>query len=61
MDRYTVGHTVTYYSFRDEMFSVLCFCLYIFFIWGEVARGRYAGAGRLNGPGVHDSKLTENK
>ena len=26
---YTVGHTVTYYSFHDEMFSMLCFCFFI--------------------------------
>jgi hypothetical protein len=30
IEGYTVGHTVTHYSFHDEMFSLLyfCFCLY---------------------------------
>ena len=31
---YTVGHTVTYYSFHDEMFSMLCFWFCLCFIWG---------------------------
>jgi hypothetical protein len=38
---YTVGHTVTYYSFHDEMFAMVCFvvivvaCLFdsLCFIW----------------------------
>ena len=37
---YTVGHTVTHYSFHFEKFSIsvlFIFCLYVFY-WGEVAR-----------------------
>jgi hypothetical protein len=32
-----MGHTVTYYSFHDEMFSMLCFlvCFCIFIWWGR--------------------------
>ena len=29
IEGYTVGHTVTHYSFHDEMFSLFCF--YFFF------------------------------
>ena len=47
---YTVGHTVTYYSFHDEMFSMLgycwwwwlCVCVHVFYFGGEVARMKSA-------------------
>jgi hypothetical protein len=40
---YTVGHTVTYYSFHDEMFSMLCFvyfiyCLFFIIFGSEVCK-----------------------
>ena len=54
MEGYAVGHTVTLYSFHNEMFSMLpsvvvvvivCVC---FYFGGRVARskGKYGGAGR---------------
>lgn len=51
-----MGHTVTLYSFRGEMFSVLCFvdfCLCFFFRQGEVAKaeGGYEGMERSVGLG----------
>jgi hypothetical protein len=41
-----VGHTVTYYSFQDEIFPMLgycwwwwlCVCVHVFYFGGEVAR-----------------------
>lgn len=52
------GHTVTHYSFHNEMFSmpsfavVICLCVFYFGV-GEVARvkGRYEGTWRRVGLG----------
>jgi hypothetical protein len=47
-ERYTVGHTVPYYSFHDAMFSMFHFlfvCVVFFYVGVGVARskGRYEG------------------
>jgi hypothetical protein len=48
-----VGHTVTHYSFQEEIFFLflLCFCLFVF--GREVARteGKYEGIERSVGWG----------
>jgi len=59
MEGYTLGHTVTQYSFHNVIFSILCFCCYclfvcICFIGGKGvarAKGRYESLGRQAGLG----------
>lgn len=48
-----MGHTVTHYSFHDEMFPVLCLCVF-YWGWGS-CKGGYEGTG------VHDVKPTKNQ
>jgi hypothetical protein len=62
---YIVLHTVTDYSFHNEMFSMLClFSLCVFYL-GEFARAKswYEGMGRWMGSrmGAYDVKLTKNQ
>jgi hypothetical protein len=47
-EKYTVGHTVTHCSFRNGVFSMLCFVLFCFYWGGEGCRvnGGYEGRGR---------------
>jgi hypothetical protein len=42
---YTLGYLVIYYSFHNEMFSMLCVCVF----WGEVTRANV----RVWGDGQH--------
>ena len=46
---YTVGHTVTHYSFHN-----VCVCMF----WEDVAKekGRYEGVGRLVGLGCKENQ-----
>ena len=53
-----MGHTVTYDSFHDEMFSILS--VWFFFWGGEVARLRGGHEG-MGCTGIHDVKLTKNQ
>ena len=54
---------MTYYSFHDKIFSMLCFCflfffffVHVYFTWGLFARvkGSYEG---MRGTGMHGVKL----
>ena len=58
---HTVGHTVTYYSFHDEMFSMLCFWFCLCFIWGGgcKAEGQIWRDVKMNKTGGHDVKATK--
>jgi hypothetical protein len=51
---YTVGHTVTYYSFHNEMFSMLWVLFVCFLCWGG---GCKVERGYGSGTGVYDVKL----
>ena len=56
-----VVHTVTHYSFQDEMFSILCFVLYMCSLVWRICKGREQIRGEIRGAGVHDGKLTKNQ
>ena len=59
---HTMGHTVTYYSFHNEMFSMLCFdFVWLCFILMGSLQGWRGGEGEMSGTGVHDVKFTENQ
>jgi hypothetical protein len=42
---------------------MLLLLLFVFYLWGEVARvsGGYEGMGGIRGTGMHDVKLTKNQ
>lgn len=54
---------MTHYSFHDEVFSMLCFCLlvyvhFFYFEGGRLQEPRAMGDGERNETGVHDAKLS---
>jgi hypothetical protein len=60
-----VRYALTYYSYHDEMFSMLCFCLfvYVFYYFGgrRLQEPRAVGDGERSGTGMHGVKLTKNQ
>lgn len=58
---YSVGHTVKYYSFHNEVFSKQLFACVHFILGGQKGRAWIQGDREMSGTGEHDVKFTNNK